>query len=375
VAIKNENLLNLLLAYSASHRARLLGQPEPANRIAHWVQDIFPSLRHALDDAETSNVEVSDTNLATAIMLTSLEIISPSAFGVSVPWQDHLSIARRIIRYGGGNCLQPVSRSDVIPHFLHVWLAYIDVFGSLSSRTMEEPLFYATLEESPRDDASILSDDDDYTIECMLGFTSHCVPIFARIANLARLCSNQRDGFVTGKVDHHWQPSPEVQIECDRLQANLERSRIHSVKLCPHYLHSDASTVGENALIESDDAIAVVESAATNDAFHRAALIHLLRRVRNLPRGTREVQDSIKEIVGALSKVRPCGSAEACLLFPMFTAGVEAEDKDTRLLILDRVKRLESVGMMQVGRARKLMEKVWETGYAWEALAQGEFVG
>jgi Fungal specific transcription factor domain len=375
VATKDNNLLNLLLAYSASHRARLLTQPEPANRIALWVQDVFPSLRHAVDDAETSNVAVSDANLATAIMLTSLEIISPSAFGVSVPWQKHLNVARRIIRYRGTG-LQPVSRRDPVPHFLHLWLAYIDVFGSLSSRTLEEPLFYPTLEKPLHDTASTISDDeDDYIIECMLGFTSHCVPILAHVANLARLCSNDREDVETGTIDHDWQPSLHIQRECDRLQAGLESSRVHTVKHCPHYGHREGSTDSEGALTMSEDATAKLESAATNDAFHHAALIHLLRRVRNLPRSAAEVQDAIQKIVGALSQVRPGGSAEACLLFPMFTAGAEAEDEHTRLLILDRVRRLEGIGMMQVGRARTLMEMVWETGQEWETLAQGEFFG
>jgi Fungal specific transcription factor domain len=374
VAIKNLNLLNLLLAYSASHRARLLSQPEPATRIAHWVQDVFPSLRHALDDAENIGVGVSDANLATAIMLTSLEIISPSAFGVSMPWQNHLNAARRIIRYRG-NSLQPVSRKSPIPHFLHLWLAYIDVFGSLSSRTLEEPLFYGDLQDIHDDTASVLSDDDDYTIECMLGFTSHCVPILAQIASLARLCYIERSNAETGEIDQDWEPTPEILLECDRLEADLENSRTHSVKHCPHYRQEGSPTLRRSDSMTSDDALAVVESVSTNDAFHHAGLIHLLRRVRNAPRSAPEIQNAIGDIVGTLSRVRPAGSAEACLLFPMFTAGVEAEDEETRLLILDRVKSLEEIGMMQVGRARALMEKVWETGQEWETLAQGEFVG
>lgn len=319
-------------------------------------------------------MEVSDANLATAIMLTSLEIISPSAFGVSVPWQQHLKIARRIIRYGG-NYLQPVSRNHAIPHFLHLWLAYIDVIGSLSSRTSEESLFYVTLEDLPHDTVSILSDDGDYTIECTLGFTSHCVPIIARIGNLAKLCSAERDDPETGQINHDWHPSPGIQLECDRLEADLESSRIHPVKQCSHHLHDANSTGARNAFAHSDNSTDIVEAAATNDAFHRAALIHLLRRVRNLPRSTPEIQNAIRDIVGALSKVRPGGSAEACLLFPMFTAGVEAEEKQTRFVVLERVKSLEGVGMMQVGRARALMERVWETGQDWETLAQGEFFG
>lgn len=34
VAVRDNDLLYLLLAYSASHRARLLDHPEPTNRIA-----------------------------------------------------------------------------------------------------------------------------------------------------------------------------------------------------------------------------------------------------------------------------------------------------------------------------------------------------
>jgi hypothetical protein len=31
--------------------------------------------------------------------------------------------------------------------------------------------------------------------------------------------------------------------------------------------------------------------------------------------------------------------------------------------------------MLQVQRARKLMEKVWETGQPWETLVDAEFIG
>ncbi len=130
MAVHDDNLLNLLLAYSASHRARLLRQPEPATRIAHWVQDIFPNLRKALDDP---NQIISNALLATAIMLASLEIISPKAFGVEVPWQRHLDTARQMIfARGGPKGMRVESRSDLVSDFLWSWFAYLDVLGSLS---------------------------------------------------------------------------------------------------------------------------------------------------------------------------------------------------------------------------------------------------
>lgn len=130
MAVQDDNLLNLLLAYSASHRARLLRQPEPAVRIALWVRDIFPHLRMALDNPSEI---ISNSNLATAIMLASLEIISPKAFGVEVPWQNHLDTARQMIAARGGpHKVKTASRGDKVSSFLWSWFAYLDVLGSLS---------------------------------------------------------------------------------------------------------------------------------------------------------------------------------------------------------------------------------------------------
>lgn len=137
MAVRDDNLLSLLLAYSASHRARLLRQPEPATRIAMWVVDIFPNLRKALDDPSEI---ISDSNLATAIMLASLEIISPKAFGVAVPWQKHLDMARQMIAARGGpQRMRTASREDKVSSFLWSWFAYLDVLGSLSGGKGNSP--------------------------------------------------------------------------------------------------------------------------------------------------------------------------------------------------------------------------------------------
>jgi hypothetical protein len=87
------------------------------------------------------------------------------------------------------------------------------------------------------------------------------------------------------------------------------------------------------------------------------------------------VQHAVRQIVEALQRVPQGGNAEACLLFPMFTAGVEAEDQSIRDTVLGRIKGVEEFGMCQVGRARALMEEVWKTGKEWEGLVQGEFFG
>lgn len=386
MAVDNPNLLNLLLAYSACHRARLLNHREPANRIALWVRDVFPSLRQTLDNV--SNTEVSNANLATAIMLASLEIISPSSFGVSIPWQNHLSIARSIIRARGGP--HSISRKDPVMYFLTRWLAYLDVMGSLSGRRNEEPLFAGNYWSSSHEDStsakelSLTDDDgddeDDYTIDCLLGFTTRCVSILAQVALLARQCESARIDPETGQINEAWRPSTDILKKAEKLRIDLERARNHEQIQCSHHspqltkAHLCGTSRRNSAYAEMSEKDAE-ESLATNSAFHWAGLVHLLRRIHNLPRSDHEVQKAVHEIVKILQTIREGGSAEACLLFPMFTAGVEAEDALDRAEVLSRIKGAEGLGMCQVSRARKIMEEVWRTGVSWECLVTGEFFG
>lgn len=354
MAVRDDNLLSLLLAYSASHRARLLRQPEPATRIALWVQDIFPNLRHALDDP---NKIISSANLATAIMLASLEIISPKAFGVAVPWQKHLDTARQMIAARGGpQTMQTISRSDKVSSFLWSWFAYLDVLGSLSGGKSNSSSAWILDYE--------IDEDDDFEIDCVMGFTSGCLRILAKIAELARLCDAERIG-PDLTIRPEWQPSEDIVIRAQKLETDLNKSRLRPAKPCTHMQSRDETTYQWDSL----------EMAGTNEAFHWAGLVHLHRRILGKPSTHNDVQTAVREIHGALYKVRLGSSAEACLLFPMFTAGCDTREESKRSYVLERIKSVERFGMTQVHQARTLMERAWETGKPWETLVAGEFFG
>ncbi|KAI4193232.1 MAG: hypothetical protein LQ350_008410 [Teloschistes chrysophthalmus] len=380
MAVRDDNLLHLLLAYSASHRALLLKHPEPANRIATWVKDVFPTLRRALEDPDH---HITNSNLATAIMLASLEIISPNAFEVTVSWQTHLTVARRMILARGGP--ESVHRKDKVSYFLSRWFAYLDVLGSLSggiktSDTTTSPLssgiYWANTDA-----------DDDFQIDCLLGFTSRCVSILARIAELARQCDGERIDPNTGDIKEDWQPSEETVREAEQLKLDLQDARMHRYKGCPHRPSSSsspsaassaaypASSSSSSARKDSEAGWGLLEMVATNEAFHWAGLVHLNRRILGKRSEDLEVQISVREIVSALYKVRKGGTAEACLLFPMFTAGCDARERGQREVIMERLRCVEETGMTQVHKARTLIEKVWETGRPWETLVTGEFFG
>lgn len=354
MAVQDTNLLHLLLAYSASHRSRLLNHPEPANRIALWMEDVFPALRRALASPHS---KLSNSNLATAIMLASLEIISPNTFEVEIPWQQHLNMARQMIIAREGT--SPVYRKDKVSYFLTRWFAYLDVLGSLSGRKNEQPLFHGNY--WPTDPAD---ESHNFQIDCLLGFTSRCVSILANIAELARTCDSERID-VACNIRQDWQPSPEIIRKAQGLKSALQEARMHRYQGCPH--RRSSHQIDENSY--------AVELVTTNDAFHWAGLIHLNRRVLGKPSEDPEVQFAVSEIVSALFKVRKGGTAEGCLLFPMFTAGCAAQDQTQRERIMERLKSVEGSGMFQVRKARALIEKVWETGKPWESLVTGEFFG
>ncbi|KAF2652086.1 C6 zinc finger domain-containing protein [Lophiostoma macrostomum CBS 122681] len=356
MAVQDENIMNLLLAYSASHRARLLNHPEPVNRIAVWVQDVFPQLREAL---MYDSDQISNAALAPAIMMASLEIISPNTFEVPVSWQNHLTIARQMIVARGGP--KSMDRHDRVAYFLSRWFAYLDVLGSLSGNKNDQPLgaFYWSSENA--------SADEDYQIDCLMGFTTRCVGILAHIAELAKQCEPDRID-AEGNIREDFRPSVHLRVQAEQIRRALEEGLSDHVvyKGCNH--RSAASSEGEGAW----DA---TEIYATNEMFHWAGLIHLYRRVLGLPSTDPDVQIAVREIVGLLYKVRRGSTAEACLLFPMFAAGCDARDQGQREKVMERLKCVEGFGMTQVNKARSLMQKVWDTGKPWESLVSGEFFG
>ena len=336
MAVRDENIMNLLLAYSASHRARMLNQPEPSNRIAVWVQDVFPKLRRSL--TENPN-HVSNNTLAAVIMMASLEIIASNTFEVPISWQSHLQMARRMVIARGGP--QGVDRQDRVAYFLSRWFAYLDVVGSLSGNKTDTPLdsFYWSSENA--------SADEEFEIDCLMGFTNRCVGSLAKISELAKLCEPLRID-QGGNIREDWQPSPEVYTKAMHIRHELEEG------LSDRYIHKGCNHRSDSTA-ETEGAWDATEIYATNEMFHWGGLVHLYRRVLGKPATDPEVQNAIREIVELLYKVRRSSSAEACLLFPMFVAGCDAQDQGQREKIMDRLRGVEGFGMTQVSAWRLLI--------------------
>lgn len=322
MAIGDSNLLNLMLAYSASHRARYLGHPEPATRIAHWVSNVFPTLRLALEDPRE---KVTDSHLATAIMLLSLKIISPSTFEVPIPWQSHLKLARDLYLARQEQMSYPGNR---VGAFLTRWLGYIDLMGALSCRQSGPPL---SAYDSVLSICSDAGPQGEYCVDCFSGYTPKTGLFLMRLGRLTHECDNER-------FDEHgvfvpdWEPSPDVVFEAETLMADLG--------VLETYAYADATHFG----------LGKADFLATDRAFRYAGLLHLHRRVLNASPFSDAVTGAERELFKAIGDIRQSASAEVGVLFPLFTAGCEARDSAQRAEIQERFDFLERTGMKQVSQ-------------------------
>lgn len=322
VAVADSNLLNLTLAYSASHRARYLGHAEPANRIADWVSDVFPALRYALDNPHTS---ITESHLATAVMLLSLKIISPSTFEVPIPWQSHLSLARGLFQ---AHAEHMVYLGNRIGAFLARWLGYIDIMGTLSCRDGGSPLdmYYSVMNA-----CSTEGGHDEFSVDCFTGFSPRTGACLIRLGKLVHRCDSECfDDMGMFRLD--WTASVDMILEAKSLVMEFEALRTQVHVNGRHYRGSPTDLL------------------AMDRAFCCSALLHLHRRILSSSPFSPAVHEAQSGLLNALARIEPGGSTEVGALFPLFTAGCEVRDAKERMEILERFVILETTGMKQVSQ-------------------------
>ena len=339
MAVEDENLMKILLAYSAHHRAVLLKYPEPRFRISLWTGDVSSSLHHTVDD---NSCPVSNSSLAAAIMLSSLGIISPNALeGPDGSWHSQLSKARSMINKRGG--YHKIRHGDKSSYFLSRWFAYLDILGSLSGGNYDRPLT-----DNKRDCNEAEDFDNEEEIDCFLGCTGRCIAILAEVANLAKDCEDKAR-FINATTGLKWCPSEEQKTRAHYLKSFLMNFKPTTYRGCSH------------RLVKCDTA-----DAAVNQSFHHAGLIHLYRRVLQYPSESLEVQNAVEAIECALNCVED--RCLSCMIFPVFAAGCEAQNGPSRKVFVDCLKKIERMGMAAARRSREVMQKVWKTGKPWQSL-------
>jgi Fungal specific transcription factor domain len=340
-----QHLLAALLASSAAHRAGMKGESPPKYLISNLLQTTLEGLRKALADPSEAS---QDTTLATAIALSSYNIISSDVSH----WRMHLDGAREIILHRRRTGTRPFRESS-IRTFLSKWFAYLDVIAGASGLTLKEHNYdsaVALIEdvtENPRKESWEPSKFDTFT-----GFTSRLLPLLLRI----------------GKLAHQKRFSAQMNIDL-----NEDMEFLHHVGA----LELDLNAADLDIIIlPSDtamDATLEKQLRACNEAFHSAARLHIQRRLRNMT--AEQVAPTVEQVFRAIEQV-PVGSGpEISLLYPLFSAGVEARGP-LRDYAQFRMTEMEKIGIGNVQRAKNLMMETWEQtdlngDIRWEDVMEG----
>ena len=341
LAIQDENLLSLLLAYAACHRARLLCHAEPINRISTWVDRLFPRLRQALANGEA----ITDTLFGTCVMLASLTLSYPKAFAVPISWYDHLSVAQQMYKLRSQQHSQSPTNAS---RFFDRWFAYLDTFGSLSGNVYHG--CYQDWSKQP------FLTEDRMDTKCLVGYTNQSLVLLARVAELAKRCDYERK--------QSGQPSLLSITASQHLRVTLELAGLE-------VRHKRYVCVCESSSAPSTDVYRSI-----NAALHHAALICLYRRIYLLPSNSQVVQTSVAAIMEALGPNEYFIYVDTPdVILPLYLAGCESLDQRQRSEVLQRLQYIGNAGMAQVARVCTLLWDCWDNGKDWVEMDHDIFLG
>lgn len=338
-----QHLLAALLASSAAHRAGVKGETPPKYLISNLLQTTLGGLRRALDNPSEAS---QDTTLATAIALSSYNIISSDV----QHWRMHLDGAREIILHRRRTAPRPLHESS-IRTFLFKWFAYLDVIAGASGLTLKEHNYDSAksliedVTDTNRGEHLGLTKFDTFT-----GFTARLLPLLLRIGKLA----HQKR--MASRMNIDLSDDPDFLTNVTNLEYDLNAAELDTINFPP-----DLNPSLEHQL------------RACNEAFHAAARLHIERRLRNMT--SAQVRTTVESVFTAIDQV-PVGSGpEISLLYPLFSAGVEATGH-RREYAEFRMTEMERIGIGNVQRAKKVMLETWEQtrrngSVQWEDVMEG----
>lgn len=320
------HLLATILACSAAQRACVKNETPPKYLISSLLQMTLEGLRKAVGNPEEAS---KDTTLATAITLSSYNIISSDVSH----WRMHLDGAREIILHRRRTERRP--SDERVRSFLFKWFAYLDVIAGASGLTLKD--------QNCESAVSIIEDVTENhhnqnwqpsRLDTFTGFTARLLPILLRIGRLAH------------------QKRIASQNGIDLLQNEEFLEHVQALERDVVSAQFDIILSDERFEVELENQL-----RACNEAFHAAARLHIQRRLRNM--SSEEVQPTVQQIFDAIKLVPEGSGPEISLLYPLFSAGVEATG-NLRDFAQFRMTEMEKIGIGNVQRAKKVMFETWK---------------
>ncbi|KAK5062641.1 hypothetical protein LTR84_004714 [Exophiala bonariae] len=406
-AITTPHLLSALLASACSHYTRLRGNssPDMAKTIFKFTNPALAGLRAAVSDHSSAH---KMETISTALALCTSDVIS----GDLSMWRTHLqgvknllfSAIRRDNSGNGNTCNNSSSNTehfhsrsltstltitDPTQLFLMKWFATLDIFAGVSG------LRKSTIPDGHYWSSTTPDRSRGYVDEFM-GYSLELMPLLAKIGRMARVqqkrakiaraaaaarrrmkmndsdSTDSEDEEAVEETHEYCQLRPETLEEIQLIESQLhtlfERSAPPSLD-CRHApsfsssYHVPAATgIQPPTATPTTRTDIAKEMRLTHRIFVHAALLHLYRRVQNLPKSHIKPAHAVYMILENLEKLHADSAASILILWPVFSTGCETDDAEQRNKIDERMKKMERFGMGNVERARKAMRAYWEAG-------------
>ncbi|QPG77171.1 hypothetical protein FOA43_004577 [Brettanomyces nanus] len=433
LAMQNDGLLSILVAFGIAHKNTLLHRPIPTDIVESLMSRALRDLLVLLDNSSTST---SDLTLTLVLLLSSFMAFTFK----SDKWRVHVKGARQILLLRGYS--KPFSRlvtdfrNDNSPtatymnneikqsrllYFLIRWFAYIDIFTDLSSplepsdkeigryiskkrsllrqqqvqpvlsplteHTLDSSLFDLGFDDAPTgyhrqqpqqqeqkqtdrqqeqqidynitSDANFIKDESHKDIDYILGFNLKFLPLYSQLCKLIKHINVLKCVHELENPRSEFHISPKV-IERS-LQVELKFRKLGKIEFDTDYSNNSRSF---NFIV------------ASNHCFLLMGLIQLYRRVLQIPRKSKLVQEMSSSISGLTMDFidtanSPCS---LCLILPIFVGGCECESFKDRLIYREKMKELVDQGSPCAAVATEIMEKCWATGRDWNDIMHSESI-
>ncbi|CAD0112531.1 unnamed protein product [Aureobasidium uvarum] len=351
VAAQTPHLLSAALALSCDQVRRLRGNRsiELQNRASFFLRKAITGLRKAMNDpTEASNF----STICTVLFLCTNEVMA----GNTMAMRTHLHGAENLLSIAlGKNRHEAVTDLDDKKLFLVRWFAVVDIFASIMSldkTTSSDGHFWNI--GAPSGTSSPQHIDE------FVGFSLELMPVLARIGRMARL---QRRRKVLGSS--LGSGYAEMADDLDMLLAD-------NILLTEQQLSLLFTRASSPSLLHTQDPVLVDEAVYVHQMFVHAALLHLYRRVQELPELDPKPAIALASMLDLLGKLRPESPANVLILWPLFTAGCEAEDPELRNYIEACMGRIRNYGWGNADAASAALRAYWDesNGERWDVFLE-----
>lgn len=293
---QSDSLLYATMAFSALHRSTLTNalpdQYIPEDLISHLITTSIRCLRRDLEVPEYPTQPL----LHTVRTLCHCEIYSGRA---NSSWRVH-------VKGAGAIFAEIASRRDLDRSEYSFWL-WSRWFLSIQALTAVTDV--GGLSELAADRVAEEHMEQDYFFDTYTGYSSDLNPVLMRIGLLAQnRGAEECDLELSNEYSIRGENGDNARHLERIIQDMIHRDRTIGLKI-PGHLSLNMDTLHQ--------------FGACNTAYQNASLIHLYRRVQNLPTFSNEVQGCVREILDTVCSILPVTKLSPWILLttPIYTAG------------------------------------------------------